>query len=277
MIEKTITPQIAAELLAKQHRNRTISEPSVRKYVGEMHSDRWIADELSPIVVDEEGRLLDGQHRMRAVVRYGKPVSFMVAVGTLESVDRHSEQRFRSHADRLKIVDGITSGTIVVALVRAIKFRLEVGPISARALPNIGMTTAAIRDWISYLKEEYNICIKQIVQDANLLYNAQPKRLRLMPPTTMAYLLFDASSDDVLYQRMQNHIRAIVADDVDRNASQRVARTRLMGTGEQLRNISMYVAARAFNERSITKIQLPRDAEPIVPDINGGMVECIND
>ena len=277
MIEKTITPQIAAELLAKQHRNRMISEPSVRKYVGEMESDRWIADELSPIVVDEKGRLLDGQHRMRAVVRYGKPVSFMVAVGTLESVDRHSEQRFRSHADRLKIVDGITSGTIVVALVRAIKFRLEVGPISARALPNIGMTTAAIRDWISYLNEEYNICIKQIVQDANLLYNAQPKRLRLMPPTTMAYLLFDASSDDVLYQRMQHHIRAIVADDVDRNASQRVARTRLMGTGEQLRNISMYVAARAFNERSMTKIQLPRDAEPIVPDINGGMVECIND
>ena len=275
MRETFITPDEAASLLARQHRNRTVTERTVAKYLTEMKANRWVSDMLCPIVVDGSGRLLDGQHRLHAVVKLGRPVPFVIVESTAASVDRQSEARLRSHSDRLAIIDGVTGGNILVATLRAIKTRMARGSLSARNLPAITMTTAELRELMRQLRQDYGIDIDAVVRDANTIYKVQPRRMRLLPPTNIAYMLFDAAWDEDLYSEMERHIRAIVEDDAHRLPSQRAARTRLMGTGEMLRNIGLFVVAKSFNDKSLTKIQLPREADPLVPDIIGGTMEHI--
>jgi len=81
-----ITPERAVQLLGNNHEaQRSRSESVVLKYLSEMDSGKW---RLSPhgIVLNSEGELIDGQHRMEAVRRHGKPVPFIVIRCSSEDV-----------------------------------------------------------------------------------------------------------------------------------------------------------------------------------------------
>lgn len=96
-----ITPEIAGRLLLRNTRNRKISEGVVLKYVAEIQAGEW---RLTPggIGFDDTGVLIDGQHRLSAIVRANKTVPMMVTLGLpsacQEKVDR---QRRRSLFDVL--------------------------------------------------------------------------------------------------------------------------------------------------------------------------------
>lgn len=75
---ETITPQQAqAYLDGRDLLNRSISYLSVQKYAQQMRMGSWKLSHQG-IAFDEGGRLIDGQHRMSAVVSYGQPVEFIV-------------------------------------------------------------------------------------------------------------------------------------------------------------------------------------------------------
>lgn len=78
--EKTlVTPETAKFWLERGNvRNRKISENTVRKYVTDMLKDRWrfVPD---AITFASDGTLLNGQHRLTAIVRSGKSVWLLVA------------------------------------------------------------------------------------------------------------------------------------------------------------------------------------------------------
>ncbi len=96
-----ITPEIATRLLLRNTHNRKISEKVVLKYVAEIQAGEW---RLTPggIGFDDTGVLVDGQHRLSAIVRAHKTVPLMVTLGlpstSQEKVDR---QRRRSLFDVL--------------------------------------------------------------------------------------------------------------------------------------------------------------------------------
>lgn len=74
-----ITPERAKEYLLTQGNNRDINDRRVADYVGRMGRGEWILGQ--PITFDENGHLIDGQHRLKAVIRHGEPVSFAVMRG----------------------------------------------------------------------------------------------------------------------------------------------------------------------------------------------------
>ncbi len=96
-----MTPEIAARLLLRNTHNRKISENVVLKYVAEIQAGEW---RLTPsgIGFDDAGVLVDGQHRLSAIVRANKPVPLVVTLGlpttSQEKVDR---QRRRTLFDAL--------------------------------------------------------------------------------------------------------------------------------------------------------------------------------
>ncbi len=96
-----LTPDAAKRLLFRNTRNRKISEAVVLKYVAEINADEW---RLTPggIGFDDKGTLVDGQHRLTAIVRANKTVPMMVTLGlpsaSQEKVDR---QRRRTLYDVL--------------------------------------------------------------------------------------------------------------------------------------------------------------------------------
>jgi len=62
-----MTPQLAAQMLAKNDGNRECRQATVKSYAAEMSAGQWRTTH-QPIAVDETGRLVDGQHRLAAVI-----------------------------------------------------------------------------------------------------------------------------------------------------------------------------------------------------------------
>lgn len=74
-----ITPQVAKEMLSTSFRNRPPQKARIRRYVQAMRNGEWII--AQPIMMNCDGSLVDGQHRLRAVCVFGKPIEFLVVKG----------------------------------------------------------------------------------------------------------------------------------------------------------------------------------------------------
>lgn len=75
-----LTPKMAAEFLAKNEGNRRLSEQRVRRLADEIVRGGWEFNG-QPIILDDDGNLLDGQHRCAAVVASKKSVRCLLVRG----------------------------------------------------------------------------------------------------------------------------------------------------------------------------------------------------
>lgn len=76
-----ITPEMAERYLAANHyKNRPISKSVVRRYVDDMVNGRFQTTHQG-IAFNQSGALVDGQHRLTAIMQSGVPVTMVVARG----------------------------------------------------------------------------------------------------------------------------------------------------------------------------------------------------
>ena len=110
-----MTPEYAKELLKKNSSNRKIRRSLVVKIRQDIEDQRWHLTH-QPIAIDHAGCILDGQHRLTAIVEAGKSVPLMLATDcnqeTMIAIDTGNT---RSVGDILTI-----SGTKNAALKAAI-------------------------------------------------------------------------------------------------------------------------------------------------------------
>ena len=75
----TMTPEWALDILtSKNTKNRSLRSSAVQKYAYAIRTGQW---ELTPqgIAIGQDGVLLDGQHRLAAIVEAGQPVPVLMA------------------------------------------------------------------------------------------------------------------------------------------------------------------------------------------------------
>lgn len=93
IISKTldITPDMAAQMLERNTMNRNISQLNVTRYANDMASGAW-EQNGETIKIAEDGTILDGQHRLWAIIESGVTVTMIVvcnvrkeAVGSIDS------------------------------------------------------------------------------------------------------------------------------------------------------------------------------------------------
>ena len=75
-----ITPAIARAMLSKNARNRPITKTLVRRYADDMRADRWNTNGQG-IIFTPEGDLLDGQHRLEALIEADVSLEMFVVRG----------------------------------------------------------------------------------------------------------------------------------------------------------------------------------------------------
>ncbi len=128
-----IGPAEAQDLLDKHNpRNRTWSPKTFSKYVRAIEANDWqfVGD---PIRIDVDGNLIDGQHRLRAVVETGATLEFVVIRGLATETQRYMDAgRGRSAADQLKI-EGMASAPLAASIATC-AMRWERGDILAQYL-----------------------------------------------------------------------------------------------------------------------------------------------
>lgn len=86
---REITPDGAREILATNYSgNRAVRVRTVEMYASDMAAGRWQLTG-APIQVSASGNLIDGQHRLHAVIKSGIPVPFAVATGVPDGAYDH--------------------------------------------------------------------------------------------------------------------------------------------------------------------------------------------
>lgn len=269
-----ISPELAAKMIAAQAPNRNKSVKKVDQYRREMDKGRWGAHVLFPIVLSKEGRVLDGQHRLDAVIKHGKPVEFCVVVADQRQVDLASENRPRTIADRLRIFDGLTQDVnSTVSAMRLARQRMMYGLVSMKS-DAYGCSTDDVRETIARFTDR-GVDIQELVSQSRSIYTKQPRSSRVFPPAHIIYALLDASASTQTYERMISHLHALCEDSWEgRTKGQNAVRHRLLDRPRELRLVPLYGIMRSFNEPTMTRLQLvSRYGSIYIPDAIGGFFE----
>ena len=151
-----ITPTRAAELLANNGVNRRLRPQLVGSYAEDMAQGLWRATGEA-IKVSRTGRLLDGQHRLNAVIEFGKPIEMLVVTGLPDDAQELMDQgAARSAADALAM-HGFQYVTLTAGVARwlllagepgehmeqALKKKSSVARVLKTAQENLDVATAA--------------------------------------------------------------------------------------------------------------------------------------
>jgi hypothetical protein len=114
-----ITPDKAAEMLAANTANRPLSRTTVRAFAEAMRRGDWLVTHQG-IAFDSDGALVDGQHRLAAVIEAELPVEMTVFTDVEpHTFDVLDTGKRRNAADVLAI-EGEKSTTLLAAMVRSV-------------------------------------------------------------------------------------------------------------------------------------------------------------
>lgn len=98
----TITPAKAEEILQNNHANRSISRKTVEAYARDIENGKWKANTGTAISISKNGELLDGQHRLMAIIASGIDVPMWVCFGC-DTEGVYDRNRGRSVRDQLNM------------------------------------------------------------------------------------------------------------------------------------------------------------------------------
>lgn len=99
----TVTPEVAKGLLVNHNaQNRNENQNHIDVITREMSSGNWQLNH-QPIAVDGNADLIDGQHRLAALLKYGKPLPFLIVIyngrttGITNSIDTGKPRTYLDH------------------------------------------------------------------------------------------------------------------------------------------------------------------------------------
>jgi hypothetical protein len=232
-----VTPAIAAEWLTANTRNRHQRRNVVMAYAADMSDGYWQFNG-DTIKFASDGSLLDGQHRLRAIIEADVTIPLLVvrglAASVQETVDGGAKRIF---ADVLKL-RGEINATNLAAVVRRVTL-WEAG--ARRSEKNIQATNAQM----SATLEKYP-WIRDIIPPAKL--TAEGSHL---PPSVagLCWWLFtrlDGDDADAFMARLRDG-QALSAGDPVYELRQAIGRTRSGATGSRSATYLTALTIKAWN------------------------------
>lgn len=147
-----VTPSLARDYLSRAARNRPVSDDRVGLYATDMAEGNWEVTNQG-IGFSADGELLDGRHRLMAVIMADVPVRMLVTNGLELSAQDHVDVgRPRSIADQLHINHGLAYARKVVAVMRMIMtIRGGGSGLSVRSPISLNTASRMIEDWREHL------------------------------------------------------------------------------------------------------------------------------
>ena len=186
-----VTVAQAKELLERNTLNRAISRATVERYAADMKSGRW-NNNGQGIVISATGNLLDGQHRMHAIVQAQMPISMLVVRGadpaTFITMDTGKP---RNLADVLSIEGHVHTNTLA-GMARA-SFAYASG-----AQFSYSPTTATLEEYIK--KHPYMLDIASMVG----------AKARRWPKAPLAAVLFLGNESRNLDEEVKNFFEGVI-------------------------------------------------------------------
>jgi|GEM_PF-1717114 len=124
---KKITPEIAKEILKRNPNNRNVSARNVAFLTAEMNSGRWLFDG-SPIRLSKSGALLDGQHRLFAIINSNTTQEMLVISGIDTEAFKVMDTGKTRTADDTLHINGISNSRLAAGTI-SICMKIESGKL----------------------------------------------------------------------------------------------------------------------------------------------------
>ncbi len=181
---RDITPKVAMDMLKRNVSNRKLSKAHANFLAKEMMIGNWTFDG-QPIRFSEAGGLLDGQHRLTAIVESDSTQKFLVVTGiNSEAFAVMDTGKNRSGGDVFSI-NGVKNPNSCAAATKIILLHHN-GRNSTRGGLK-GRVKPSNTDLINYFNEHKDI--EQLVADSNNLYLSFQKILSLSVIAGYKYLM----------------------------------------------------------------------------------------
>jgi hypothetical protein len=116
---QTITPKKAAEYLSRNTANRPLSARTVREFAQAIQRGEWRVTHQG-IAFDTTGALVDGQHRLAAIVEADVPVEVTVFTEVPEGAFDVLDTGKRRNAADVLAIEGEKSAVTLAAMVRTV-------------------------------------------------------------------------------------------------------------------------------------------------------------
>lgn len=163
---ETISPDKARKYLDGNYGNRVVRQAWVENLAGMMQRGEWRATHQG-IAFTKDGRLLDGQHRLLAIMRSGKNIDMMVTRDMDEASFRHIDGgRTRSNADRIKLVEDERENAVAVSLVRSYLVAAVVKNNSAVTVDLIENNFLSMSDAFAWVASSFRSSVKNVTRAA---------------------------------------------------------------------------------------------------------------
>jgi hypothetical protein len=116
---QTITPVRAAEWLEANTTNRPLSRPVVRSFAEAMRRGDWLVTHQG-VAFDVNGVLVDGQHRLAAIIEADQPVEMTVFTDVPEGTFDVLDTGKRRNAADVLAIEGEKNSIMLAAMVRTV-------------------------------------------------------------------------------------------------------------------------------------------------------------
>lgn len=176
---REVSPELAKEMLKKNYNNRKLTTSNVNFLSRQMEGGKWLFDG-QPIRFDTFGRLLDGQHRLNAVIKSNTTQQFLIVSGlddnTFQVMDTGKN---RSSSDALSVI-GVSYSSSVSACARLV-IKHNQGSHS-KVGGEARITNAEVVDWFN--------CNKSIEDKAPVCRLLSKDFMSVLPSSYLMYLSF---------------------------------------------------------------------------------------
>jgi hypothetical protein len=114
-----ISPAIAQEMLKNNTMNRVVKPNVVLTYAKAMMDGNWYDDSPEMIALTDGGTIVDGQHRLMAVIKAGKTVNMWVAKGVSTDAMPFLDQGAKRSVADIFGIKGIPNERNVTAIIKS--------------------------------------------------------------------------------------------------------------------------------------------------------------
>ncbi|MCI0663807.1 MAG: hypothetical protein L0220_22325 [Acidobacteria bacterium] len=150
-----ITPELADSILKADAKNRVVRKSNLERIKREMLEGRWSLAKSEPIRFLRDGRLADGQHRLRAVVDTGIPLVTLVYL--IDDTFGINEGAARTLADYLILSEGVPEE------------KASVMARVTRAITPTPMISPTLREMVDFYRKEKEFIAESVAAAESLL------------------------------------------------------------------------------------------------------------
>jgi hypothetical protein len=190
----TMTRELAGDYLSKNIENRRIKKSTLMFYKNQMRSGKW-KENGEPIIIDVNGVIKDGQHRLMSVVEtgfsYRVPVISGVSSDVMDTIDTGSN---RSASDVLEI-EGFKYCVLLASLSKMI---INEGSSYGESAKSSNTSNA---DILKFVKGKRNV-LSEVCKEASLINALQV--IKVLSPSILAYYIYTYGNTESTIMFLKN-------------------------------------------------------------------------